>query len=382
MDTDDQVYRDLQKWLERLPSGYSPTESGSDIRILKHWYTPEEAKLAMQLSMRLEPLKRIYNRVKKSGMSIEELEKLLDQMIYKGTVIVREEGYAERHYCNAGFGMGGTADFWVNRFTEDMFKDMLQYAVESGLMDEPRPKELPLLRTIPVGKSIPLLEKFQVSNYDKVNYIIENTSGPIAVTKCICRDLKDRIGEPCKVTDLRETCLMIGSDHAKNHVAMGIGRYISKEEALEILRKAQGAGLVIQPENSLRPDAICCCCGDCCVQLTAVKKLPRPADLYASNYYAEVDPELCNACGKCVEKCQMEAQTIVDNVATVNLDRCIGCGNCVTVCDTNACYLKQKEKELLPPKDKEASYMKVMFKRGGTWDNLMLRMKTLLRLKV
>jgi len=78
----------------------------------------------------------------------------------------------------------------------------------------------------------------------------------------------------------------------------------------------------------------------------------------------------------------MEAQTIVNNVATVNLDRCIGCGNCVTVCDVNACYLKQKEKELLPPKDKEASYMKVMFKRGGTWDNLMLRMKTLLRLKV
>jgi electron transport complex protein RnfB len=65
MDTEDQIYRDLQKWLERLPSGYLPTKSGSDIRLLKHWYTPEEAKLAMQLSMRLEPLKRIYNRVKK-----------------------------------------------------------------------------------------------------------------------------------------------------------------------------------------------------------------------------------------------------------------------------------------------------------------------------
>jgi electron transport complex protein RnfB len=382
MDTEDQIYRDLQKWLERLPFGYPPTESDSDIRLLKYWYTPEEAKLATQLSMRLEPIKRIYNRVKKSGMSIEELEKLLDQMRYKGTVMVREEGYAEKHYCNAGIGMGGTADFWVNRFTEDMFKALQQYVVESGLLDEPRPKELPLLRTIPVEKSIPVPEKYQVSNYDNVRSLVENASGSIAVANCICRDTQDKMGNPCKVTDLRETCLMIGADHAKHYVDMGIGRYISKEEALDILGKAQEAGLVLQPENSLRPEAICCCCGDCCAQLTAVKRIPRPADLYASNYYAEVDPELCTACGKCIERCQMEARVIVNNIATVNLDRCIGCGNCVTVCETNASYLKQKEKEVLPPKDKEASYMKVIFKKGGKWNMLMLRMKTLLRLKV
>jgi len=118
------------------------------------------------------------------------------------------------------------------------------------------------------------------------------------------------------------------------------------------------------------------------VQLTAVKKLPRPADLYASNYYAEVDPELCTACGKCVERCQMEARTMVDDVAIVNLDRCIGCGNCVTVCEVNASHLERKDKELLPPKDKEASYMQVISKRVGTWDNLKFRIKTLLGLKV
>jgi electron transport complex protein RnfB len=326
--------------------------------------------------------KAYYNRVKKSGMSIEELKKLLDQMIYKGTVLVREEGFSERHYCNAGLGMGGTADFWVNRFTEDLFKDLLQYSADAGFMNEPQTRELPLLRTIPVEKSVPHPAKFQVSNYDKVSYLIENATGPIAVTRCICRDLKDRLGEPCKLTDLRETCLMIGSDHAKNHVDMGIGRFVSREEALEILRKAQEAGLVIQPENSMRPDAICCCCGDCCVQLTAVKKWPRPADFYASNYYAEVDPALCNACGKCVERCQMDAQSIVDNVATVDLDRCIGCGNCVTICETNAIHLEKKEREVALPKDKETSYMQIRFKRGGAWDNFKLRMKALFNLQV
>ena len=384
MDTESQIYRDLQKYLDRLPGGFPATESGVDIRLLKRLFTPEEAKIATQLSMTPEPLKRIYNRVRKSGMSIEELQQLLDQMLRKGTLVPSEEGYDEKHYSSAAFSAGGIYTVQVNRLSKDLINDYHQY------MDETRGMQaggksvrgsLPL-RTIPVEESIPLPEKYQVSSYDNVRKLIENAPGPIAVANCICRQSQGLLGESCTKTDLYEACLIIGPDHAKHYVDMGIGRYITKEETLDILEKAREAGLVLQPENSQRPEAICCCCGDCCVLLKMLTKFPRPADLYVTNYYAEVDPKLCSGCEECVERCQLEAMVMVDDVATINLDRCIGCGNCVAICPANAAQLKKKEDEWVPSKDKEAYNMWTLSNKVGKWNMLKIKTKMLLGLKV
>ena len=59
MATEERIYRDLQRYLDRLPVSYPETESGVELRILKHLFTPEEAKIAMHLSMLPEPLERI-----------------------------------------------------------------------------------------------------------------------------------------------------------------------------------------------------------------------------------------------------------------------------------------------------------------------------------
>jgi len=377
------IYRDLQKHLDKLPAGFPSTESGAEIRLLKRLFTPEEAEMATQLSMKPEPLKRIYNRVKKSGMSIEELQQLLNQMVYKGITLAHEEGYNERHYSNATFSTPGIINFQLdNRLTKDLMNDFRKYQEDARAKAKPDTKRIPPLRTIPVGKSIPLPEKYPVSHYDDVRKLIENTRGQIAVASCICRQSRKLSGESCTKTDLIEACLMIGPDHAKRHIEMGIGRPITKEEALGILNKAQEAGLVLQPENSQQPEAICCCCGDCCVYLKPLKILPRPADLYLSNFYVEVDPELCNGCQECVERCQLEARIMVDDVATVNLDRCIGCGNCVVICPTNANRLQKKEEEFIPLKDKETVNMEILSNRVGKWNVFKIRMKMLLGLRV
>jgi len=379
VNTESQIYRDLQKHLDKLPISYPATESGVEIRILKHLFTPEEAKIATQLSMIPEPLKRIYKRVKKTGMSIEELEQLLDHMVYKGNILASKKD-DEKLYSNVMLAIG-MYEFQVDRLTKDFAKDWLQYLDEAFAEEVSRTK-IPQLRTIPVEKSIPLPEKYQISNYDNVREIVEDVSGQIAVANCICRQSKDLVGESCTKTDLRETCLILSSDEAEYYVNVGIGRYINKEEAFDILEKAQEAGLVLQPLNSQRPEVICCCCGDCCGILMSVKKFPRPADFYATNYYAEVDPELCTGCEECISICQLEALVMVDSVATVNLDRCIGCGNCVVACASNAIRLKKKEKEALPPKDIEALYTNIMSKKVGKWNMLKMGMKILLRLRV
>ena len=175
---------------------------------------------------------------------------------------------------------------------------------------------------------------------------------------------------------------MTGPDHAKHYVDMGIGRYITKEEALDILDKVQDAGLIIQPENSLRPEAICCCCGDCCVLLKPLKNHPRPVDLYVTNYYVEFNPELCNGCGECIDKCQMYARVMVDGVAQLNPDRCIGCGVCVVVCSSEANKLIKKEDEAILPKDKKDFDMQTLSNRTGKWNTLRVRAKMLLGMKV
>jgi ferredoxin len=390
MATEDSIYRKLQKFLDRMPAGFPEVESGLDIRLLKRFFTPEEAELAIQLSMKPEPIRRIYGRVKKSGMSLGKLQKLIDQMVHKGTILTSEEGYSERHYSSAAFSVGGIYNYQVDRLTKDLIEEYWQYQSEARSKARPvvkapkknRGKRMLPLRTIPVEKSIPLPEKMKVSRYDDVRKLIENVRGKIAVANCICRQSRDILGKPCTKTDLRETCLIVGPDHAKRHVDMGIGRFITKEEALDILGKAQDAGLVLQPENSKRPEAICCCCGDCCVLLKRVTESPRPADLYVTNYYVEVIPELCNGCEACVHMCQLNARVMIDGISVVNRDRCIGCGNCVTVCETQATHLQWKEEEIPLFKDKDDYHMTMLSNRVGKKKMLLLKTKRFLGLKV
>lgn len=379
MGQEKQVYRDLQKYLDRLPVSYPATKSGVEIRILKHLFTPAEAGIATQLSMIPEPVKRIHKRVKKSGMSIEELQQSLDQMVYKGIIFGIKKG-DEKLYSSLPLAIG-MYEFQVERLTKDFAKDFLQY-LEEAFAEEVSKTRIPLLRTIPVEKSIPVPEKYQVSNYDNVKYLVENASGHIAVANCVCRQTKDLVGESCQKTDLRETCLLISPDEADYYVDTGIGRYVTKEEALDILAKAQEAGLILQPVNAEHPEAICCCCGDCCAILSSVKKFPRPVDYYASNFYAEVNPELCTGCQTCVELCQMGAAVMTDDIAAINLDRCIGCGNCVVICELKAIELKKKVSETSLPEDMNDMYTRILSKRVGKWNMLKIGAKMLLKRKI
>lgn len=359
MPTESQVYRALQKHLDELPIGYPPTKSGVEIRILKHLFTPEEAKIATQLPMIPEPLEQIYKRMKKTGMSIEELEQVLDHMVCKGTIL-RNEKDDEKYYRNAMLAVG-IFELQVERLTRGFTEDMLQYLDEAFGQELYRTK-IPQLRTIPIEKSI--THEHHISTYDDVRQIIENIDGQIVVANCVCRQAKDVIGESCSQTDLRETCLIFRG-FAEHYLNLGLARSITKEETLDILRKAEEAGLVLQPENSQRPHAICCCCGDCCGILTTVKKFPHPAELYATNYFSVVDPDVCNGCEDCVDQCQLDALAMVNDVATVNRDRCIGCGNCVANCTADAIQLQKKEEELLPPPDTKALYMNIMSRKVG-----------------
>ncbi len=365
----DLIFRQLQQHLDDSPEGFPAAQSGADIRILKRLFSPEEAQVAIHLSA-LKPLavKVIQGRLQKSRLdfSLSELKQILATMVRKGTILVVREGYKEVHYQNAGVSAGGIYDFQVNRLSPELIKDFDEYHMESfAKPTKPGARRLLPLRTIPVEKSIPLPSKHFISSYEDVRQLILDAPGPIAVANCICRQTRDIKGQKCLYTALQETCLQIGADHARQYVEMGIARFITKEEAFEILEKAQKDGLILQPENSRQPEAICCCCGDCCALLSAVSRYPSPAQMYSTNYFVEVDIATCKLCGDCIQRCQLKARLITGGRPSVDLDRCIGCGNCVVSCAAGATRLVPREQKEVPPKNKNEMYMQMLSAKKG-----------------
>ncbi|UCD10196.1 MAG: hypothetical protein JSU79_06050 [Dehalococcoidales bacterium] len=263
MASEDKVFRELQQHLDSGPAGFQPSESGADIKLLKHLLTPEEAKIATLLStIKWESPSRIYKRVRKSGIDITLMELVgkLDHMVYKGTIVVHSQDFGERRYKNVGVSAGGMIDFQVNRLTDEFIEDLDKYHEESFARRAEggsRKKMIPQLRVVPVETSVPLPVKSSIAVYDDIRHLVEQSPGPFSVANCVCRQTKDLQGKPCTYSELREVCIQIGPDHARQYIEMGRGREITRQEVFEVLDKANEAGFILQPENTLKPENIC-----------------------------------------------------------------------------------------------------------------------------
>jgi len=353
------IYRKLQQHLDTLPIGYPATESGVEIRILKFLFSPKEAEIAINMRFIPEPIKKIFRRVKKLGITLEQLEKLLDSMFNKGGIrralLKKDDGTDEILYQNTPLAVG-MYEYQVNRITKEFYEDFEQY-MDEAFRDEVTSTKINQLRTIPVEKSIS--PNHNVANYDELRNIFEDAK-QIAVSACICHKGNQLLDKSCN--SMLERCFTVNSS-ASNSVNRGYGHFITKDEAFSIIEQAQAEGLVIQPGNAKQPSYICCCCS-CCDLLTNLKKLDRPWELITSNFYAEVDSDLCIGCETCIERCIMDAIQITNNVAIVDKLLCIGCGNCTVTCPEKAVILQQKETESIPPETTQHLFLKIMDKRA------------------
>jgi len=348
-----EVYRELQQHLHTLPVGYPATKSGVELRLLKRVFTPEEAKIASHMKFswdNLESLDSIYERVKELGFTKEELGNNLDNMVKKGAIMTkRREG---KNLYSLALFMVGIFEFQVNKLTKEYVEDIHQYMNEAFMM-EAGSTQIGQLRVIPVEES--LTPTLNIANYDDLSTILESIEGPFASINCVCRQAMELIGKPCKATSRMDVCMGWG-DFAQLYIDEGWAKEVSKDEVLEILKKNQEDGLIIQPGNAQKPEFICSCCSCCCEGLQRIKMLPNPVDFITSNHFAVVDPDLCDGCETCVEICQMDAITMTDGTSLVNKQRCIGCGNCVAKCPSEALTLQKKEQVIIPPETEAELY--------------------------
>jgi ferredoxin len=326
----DDIYEQLARFLDDLPGGYPRTESGVELRILRRLFTPDEAGLALHLTLLAEEARVIAHRAR---LPVERVRPMLEEMDRKGLIYAEHKPGKPAAYMALHFVVG----FWegqVNRLDRELVEAFEEY--HPSLFKADVWSKAPQLRTIPVGEAVP--NPLETMPYERAKDMVRSQTS-IAVANCICRQEKNLVDEGCGKP--LETCLTFGGA-AHSYADSGRGRLITQQQALDILRQAERAGLVLQPSNTQAPLFLCACCGCCCGVLRGLKLHPRPAEIVSSPYHASLDQEACAACGDCLERCPMDALSLPFDTAELNLERCIGCGLCVTSCSSGALSLVRK----------------------------------------
>jgi len=348
------VYQRLREHLDSLPTGYPQTATGVELRILRKLFDEEEAEMACRLKLNPETAGEIAQRLRRDSGAVSEL---LHRMSRKGLILRMKEKEQVRYM--AIMFVVGILEFQLNRLDRELC-EMLDEYMREGFHQEMTRTPTPQLRVVPVQES--LAPQMEIQPYDELRKILEPQK-ILVVADCICRKKSAVLGHPCSKP--LENCLIFGA-LGEYYVENGMGRQIGLEEALQILRKNEEAGLVPSPANAQRAGGMCSCCGCCCGMLKAIKLHPHPSSVVKSNYYARVDQDLCSGCGTCLERCQMEALYLDDDWAAIDLKRCVGCGLCITTCPTKALSLnpKSRQEHYVPPPRPIDTYMRIAEERG------------------
>ncbi len=328
------IYENLQERLDMFPQGFPKTKSRVELEILRELFTPEEAEIMLSLRPYPETAAIVADRM---GRDEKELGEILYQMSKKG-LILRGTVEGQTFYFMAPW-MIGIWEFQLKNLNQENIRLYEQY-FEEGMVPERRKSKTSGMRVIPIEKEIQ--NNTEIQPYEKVSEIIESNSR-FAVAECICRKEAKMMGHGCD--KLLEACMMFGLA-ADYYIENRLGREITKEEAKGILRKAEESGLVHNSSNDKGNKIfICNCCGCCCKVMAHITKYDYPEAIAKSNYYAIVNDETCSACETCVERCQVKAVQIENDVSVVKKDLCIGCGLCVPTCPSEAIEMVKKQPE-------------------------------------
>lgn len=270
--------------------------------------TDEEALLALKLGVR-KP-KTLSEIVKISGLEEKKCEALLEEMSRKGLLEYNWENAAHEKQYVLPMYVPGCAEFF------NMNAKILESNPEMGTFFEhmsrlPLEKITPFvpeggagigMHVIPVEKAIEM--ENESVDLEHISYWLSKYEGKYAASPCSCRRSRLTHDEGCG-DDPEGWCVAVGDMADYVVETQKDGRYISKEEALDIFRQAEENGFVHQITNidgKNKIFAICNCNVNVCYALRTSQLFNTP-NMSRSAYIAEVEKQNCVACGKCVEAC-------------------------------------------------------------------------------
>jgi len=327
----EQIYEQLQEKIDRHPMGAPRHPAILDL--LKELFTPEEARLALTMSFNGLETGEI---AKRAEISAEEAVRLLESMAKKGAI------YCVKSRGNVRYSlmppMPGFFEFSLVRGEEtsktrrmgNLWEDYFTQAMGEAMHNV----RVPVSRVIPVEQSVAC--GMEILPHEKCAEIVK-ASRKIALGQCQCRFSARKCKAPLDV------CLLLGG-WADFLIDRKLAVAIEFERAIEVLRRAEEAGLVHTVTNSKERSAyICNCCSCCCFMLRGVTEL-KYHSLASSSFLAVVDAEECIGCEECTGRCPFKAiQMSTMEKAQVVQEVCYGCGLCSSVCPTQAISLTKRE---------------------------------------
>ena len=290
----------------KLPGGMK--ENHMDFWILDRLLSKEEVKFMLSFKKRRVGY-TTAELAERNNMSVEETQKVIDRLIGIG-ILEQNRDNPDQHI-----------QYWIPKWVVGSGEYMVEHPMlcetnpEVATMFNLAPQE-PLelaaklippggagigMHVIPVEKAIE--GEVQSASVEHLSHWLQKYD-KFCTMVCACRKAQRVRGEG--VGDIEGyMCIGLG-DIAEFLVETGKDAYyITREEAIEIIERAERKGYVHQITNLDGPDrivGICNCSPGSCYGLRTSQLFNTP-NMSRSAYRAHVDPEKCVACGKCVEVC-------------------------------------------------------------------------------
>lgn len=274
--------------------------------------TDEMCDVAFKMKVRKPKTFKQIQRATK--MDPEHLQELLDQMSWIGLIEYNWENLDgknpahEKRYVLPMF-VPGSAEFFNMRTSQidehpevtAFFERMTFLPLEHITPMVPPGGAGIGMHVIPVEREVSM--ENEAISLEKISYWLDKYQGKYAASMCSCRASRAKMGEGSG-DDAEDWCIAVG-DMADYVVETERGRYITKEEALDIFNRAEKNGYVHQITNIDGEEkifAICNCNVNICNALRTSQLFNTP-NMSRSAYVAHVDKQKCVACGQCVEVC-------------------------------------------------------------------------------
>ncbi len=284
--------------------------------ILEPVVTEEMAEVALCMNIRQKTNAKELAPL--CGKSVEETEKLLWELAVAGVCFVNKIDGVDTYWYDTW--VPGIMEMMVNNKENiNKFPQIAEAFEAYGRVRGPKttgafPVGTGLMRVIPIEKAID--GETRRASYEEVSkYLYDNDI--FTVSDCSCRITRKVMGEGCGHL-AEDMCIQMGHA-AEYYIRTGRGRQITREEAFEIIKRAEENGLMHQIPNldgSGKTHAICNCCGCSCLALRTAEMF-KNVDMVRSNYVSSIDKEKCVACGECVVNCPVNALKLGQKLCSI-----------------------------------------------------------------